>query len=886
GSRGDASIGLASSLGSREVDYLGARLPTLAESDSPARTVSPTVGEEETPLPASVGAGSSGKSLPALERTSSAESLVFLTPQRLAKCCQLSSRFRDTKLEELFVHHRNERFDLSLCACVVVCILAQLASLAVAQFRWTDADPHARFFQLVVESLSLSVFFGILLLLFVFRAKRWRREGLSTFLYIFVTISVQLQSGAFMAFASGTDASSCGTDGPCIIVLLALVTSAFYGLLSIPCRQSWPLIAFIPCTYVLLLLPKTGSGRASLGQNLLVAGLLAVHSLVSFLAQAKSELFERRHFASQRTEPELKLTKGVSPRIRKDGVGSNIMNANFRSDALDVMSDGSGSAGYSSMAFYGASHLHGLNLGDNTAQHVLTAIAAIGMDEKWLVKSSHLELFPSCVLGQGAFATVVGGRLHGAPVAVKVPLSLQVPGRCSALASELRILRSIRHPGIVSFLGACIDPAAGEILLIEELVVGATLTHFIRCPPLSPDSQVRRRLLLGICSALRYLHRLEPAVVHGDLKPANILIDEATLQPKLVDFGLSRRVVKDGLNLGGTPHWMAPEVLIAARETTAAAADAYSLGCVAFFVITGLKPRASLSKDELVRLSKEQKLPDLEWPLQDSEYQAECKELCKRCMRTSPLQRPDLLVLHDHVLTWHSGQAPVCTVRTLLEIPITANQSLDEENAVRQAVLSEIRSAGLTRSRLSSKSLSSFNFGVHNPSALLTVSCSSRSFLLGEALTPRDIMGRILNTASAWNINDARAQCCQLHSSLSHVPPALAGLRLLSCKDLVGLQSEQLSRSLGSERPWSRLGAMSSGYTSLGSDPPMSPLGGTPFSQLSMPVTIEPMRRLQNSRKSSSDSPMSPLGGTPVSQFSMPVTSDQRRLQNSGKSSL
>merc|ERR1711972_986897 len=79
-----------------------------------------------------------------------------------------------------------------------------------------------------------------------------------------------------------------------------------------------------------------------------------------------------------------------------------------------------------------------------------------------------------------------------------------------------------------------------------------------------PDIAVKLGLMTGICQGLRYLHERRPQVVHGDLKPSNVMVTTDAHgivgHVKVLDFGLSRMLVGRVRPLGGTVRWMAPEI--------------------------------------------------------------------------------------------------------------------------------------------------------------------------------------------------------------------------------------------------------------------------------------------------------------------------------------
>jgi serine/threonine protein kinase len=169
-------------------------------------------------------------------------------------------------------------------------------------------------------------------------------------------------------------------------------------------------------------------------------------------------------------------------------------------------------------------------------------------------------------LGCGSFGAVVTGLLHGSPVAVKLPLDRGGGNKLDALPeliNELRVLRQGRHPNLVQLIGAVVDSKQNTIGLVLELVAGKRLDEFIQS---EDGSRVRyqHQIILGLSSALWYLHSRKPTIVHGDIKDKNILVVKQNhdAQPKLLDFGLSRLLTKKSRLLCGTLARMAPELVI------------------------------------------------------------------------------------------------------------------------------------------------------------------------------------------------------------------------------------------------------------------------------------------------------------------------------------
>jgi serine/threonine protein kinase/tetratricopeptide (TPR) repeat protein len=143
-----------------------------------------------------------------------------------------------------------------------------------------------------------------------------------------------------------------------------------------------------------------------------------------------------------------------------------------------------------------------------------------------------------------------------------------------ALASEFRVLSSLRHPNIVSVLDYGFQASGLPFFTMQLITEPKTITRAARRLPL----EGKLALLFQVMQALSYLHR--HGVIHRDLKPSNVLVTDGHVT--VLDFGVSGLPEHE---VAGTAGFIAPEILAGKRPT--AASDFYALGGVAYELLTG-----------------------------------------------------------------------------------------------------------------------------------------------------------------------------------------------------------------------------------------------------------------------------------------------------------
>lgn len=185
-------------------------------------------------------------------------------------------------------------------------------------------------------------------------------------------------------------------------------------------------------------------------------------------------------------------------------------------------------------------------------------------------------------IAAGDYATVFRARDRelGREVAIKQihPQFLQDPRQLDRYWQEAQLLASLDHPHIMMIY----DIVRDRGWLVLELMTGS-LQGLLAGRPI--DLSDLRMALTYSLSALQYMH--EHGIVHGDVKPSNLLVDR-NHRVKLGDFGIARRVTGDhGSVVKGTTKYMAPEVVSDQFGDVGPHSDLYSLGFSAFELMCG-----------------------------------------------------------------------------------------------------------------------------------------------------------------------------------------------------------------------------------------------------------------------------------------------------------
>ena len=265
----------------------------------------------------------------------------------------------------------------------------------------------------------------------------------------------------------------------------------------------------------------------------------------------------------------------------------------------------------------------------------------------------HVLIQPSVILGTGSYGSVIKAKLDHLPCAAKLLHHLfftsndpHIEDFIRRFKQECRILRQLKHPCIVQFLGVLEDPRPRSgrrpILLME--LMEESLTHFLESRQRDLPYHFQVNITFDITLALDYLH--SNGIQHRDLSSNNILLTASGSHAKITDFGMSKMIdINPNMSRNkqtecpGTEVYMPPEAFKVSVYSSKI--DIFSTGVLMVQIITRQFPRPTTRHNAVNDLKYKEpilvRVPELE----------RRKDDLQKVYSTHPLRKIALGCLHD-----------------------------------------------------------------------------------------------------------------------------------------------------------------------------------------------------------------------------------------------
>ncbi|KAL5560191.1 hypothetical protein UlMin_036402 [Ulmus minor] len=249
-------------------------------------------------------------------------------------------------------------------------------------------------------------------------------------------------------------------------------------------------------------------------------------------------------------------------------------------------------------------------------------------------------------LGRGSFGTVFKGTFAERAIAVKRLEKVMADGEVE-FQNEMRSIGRIHHRNLLHLLGYCRE--GSNRLLVYDYMSNGSLTNFLFNSQEKPKWDERVGIALGIARGILYLHEdCENQIIHCDINPNNILIDESH-SPKIADFGLAKLLMPDQTKtvtgIRGTRGFVAPEWHKNLPIT--AKVDVFSFGIVLLVIIccrrnvdVNLPEREAILEDWVYECFKDNEVRKLNSDEVDEEAFERMVRIALWCIQEEPAVRP------------------------------------------------------------------------------------------------------------------------------------------------------------------------------------------------------------------------------------------------------
>jgi serine/threonine protein kinase len=264
-------------------------------------------------------------------------------------------------------------------------------------------------------------------------------------------------------------------------------------------------------------------------------------------------------------------------------------------------------------------------------------------------------------INQGQYGAVYRALCRGHEVAVKIPKEQYPPPKqLEEFKQEVNIMSMNTHPNVVRLMGACTTP--GKLQIVTERCHG-DVDSLLQDPSYKGTLFDRLKIARDTADGMNWLHELTHTV-HGDLKPANLLID-IYCKVKIADFGFGqiRQDMRHEATVKGSAMWLAPEKILK-NKPISEKIDVYSFGIILWEIVQRQKPYRDEDFKDMQDFCEAICLRHVRPPL-TPDIPASLQELMVDCWHADPDRRPSFsdivsrlnFILVDCIITTPSASA-------------------------------------------------------------------------------------------------------------------------------------------------------------------------------------------------------------------------------------
>jgi hypothetical protein len=279
------------------------------------------------------------------------------------------------------------------------------------------------------------------------------------------------------------------------------------------------------------------------------------------------------------------------------------------------------------------------------------------------ISSADVRINQSVPEKRGGGGTVSQAIWNGRPYAMKKPhlIGSMTDEDKTTFLKEMRFQACLKHPNCVQLYAYCIEP--NNVFMLMEWMHGGSLSEQLRqskgggAKGSTLSARKRLAIMRDVCDGLQYMH--SKAMVHGDIKSLNVLLDQEGKTAKLCDFGLTTMGLTSSVmsrNPGGTFAWSAPEILCYGHGHTPQS-DVYALGILMWELLTSAQPFGGLAKDQIFGLLMQNQRPLVPNPI-PSGFSRAYVALMRRCWDQDPAKRPSASQVHQCMIDLDESTQP------------------------------------------------------------------------------------------------------------------------------------------------------------------------------------------------------------------------------------